>query len=389
MVVFSSYPSDPRPRRVVEALLEEGMTVDLVCLKDDTKRNMQVDGRLRLFRIPVKHTRGGVLSYLYQYSAFIAISAWIFASRSILRRYSMIYVHNMPDVLVLSAIVPRLLGARVILDQHDPMPELMMTIFGLGENSRGVRILRRLERWSTACVHQVIEVNAACKRLVSSRSCSPEKISVVMNSPDGAIFPFRPADPAMGSDRRANGRFRIMYHGSLVERNGLDLAVDALARLHRFVCSAELMVYGHRTSYLDQVMEGVRRRGLSGSVHYLGPKTLEELVEAIAHSDVGVIPNHRNPFSDINTPTRIFEYLSLGTPVIAPRTAGIQEYFDEESLFFFEAGNAEELAAQLHACHADPDRAVQMTKRAQRVYLDHTWSAERETLVRLVARLLN
>lgn len=35
----------------------------------------------------------------------------------------------MPDLLVLAAIVPKLLGARIILDLHDPMPELMMTIF--------------------------------------------------------------------------------------------------------------------------------------------------------------------------------------------------------------------------------------------------------------------
>ena len=30
MVVFSSYPADPRPRRAVETLLKEGMTVDLI-----------------------------------------------------------------------------------------------------------------------------------------------------------------------------------------------------------------------------------------------------------------------------------------------------------------------------------------------------------------------
>ncbi len=49
------------------------------------------------------------------------------------RRYDLVYVHNMPDILVASALVPKLLGAKVILDQHDPMPELMMTIFGLDQ----------------------------------------------------------------------------------------------------------------------------------------------------------------------------------------------------------------------------------------------------------------
>ena len=34
MVVFSLYPADPRPRRAAEALLKEGMQVDLICEGD-------------------------------------------------------------------------------------------------------------------------------------------------------------------------------------------------------------------------------------------------------------------------------------------------------------------------------------------------------------------
>jgi hypothetical protein len=33
--------------------------------------------------------------------------------------------------------------------------------------------------------------------------------------------------------------------------------------------------------------------------------------------DLGVIPEHHNAFTEINTPTGIFEYLALGKPVIA------------------------------------------------------------------------
>ena len=58
----------------------------------------------------------------------------------------------MPDVLVFSAIVPKLLGAKVVLDLHDPMPELMQTIFKLPEESFSVVVLKRLEKWSiTVC----------------------------------------------------------------------------------------------------------------------------------------------------------------------------------------------------------------------------------------------
>ena len=126
----------------------------------------------------------------------------------------------------------------------------------------------------------------------------------------------------------------IMYHGSLVERNGLDLAADALAKVRGTIPNVELRIYGQRTPFLDAVMNKIRDEGLSDRTHYLGPKTLEELVHEIEECDVGVIPNHRSAFSDINTPTRIFEYLALGKPLIAPRTPGIQDYFSQDSLCF-------------------------------------------------------
>jgi glycosyltransferase involved in cell wall biosynthesis len=385
MVLFSSYPSDPRPRRAAEALLKEGMSVDLICLSDEKALSREVSRALDIRRIPISLRRGGAVSYLYRYAAFILVSAGILAMRSFKRRYDLVYVHNMPDVLVLSALVPKAMGARVILDLHDPMPELMTTIFNLPHDSKRVRLIRRLERWSMAYANAVITVNIACKRIFASRSCRPEKISVVMNSPDEGIFPF--LTPHSSARARSN-RFVIMYHGSLVERNGLDLAVDAFARVRKSVPAAELKIYGRRTPYLEGVMDQVRNLGLLDSVHYLGPRSLEDLVQEIEDCDVGVIPNKRNAFTDINTPTRIFEYLALGKPVIAPRTPGIQDYFGPESLFFFESGDSEELAEKIEYVAFHASEAMEAAKRGQQVYQSHAWHQERQTLVDLVAEVL-
>jgi len=45
---------------------------------------------------------------------------------------------------------------------------------------------------------------------------------------------------------------------------------------------------------------------LEDCVHYLGPKSLEDLIREIEECDVGIIPNHRSAFAETNTPTRIF-----------------------------------------------------------------------------------
>jgi len=336
----------------------------------------------------LKRQRGSKLGYVGQYVTFLLASFFYLASRSLTRRYDLVHVHNMPDVLVFSALIPRLLGAKVLLDLHDPMPELMMTIFGLERKSRAVRLLCWLEKRSMACAHAVLTVNIACKRIFSSRSCSPDKISVVMNAPDESIFALRDpssaAVPASGSEKP----FVIMYHGSLVERHGLDIAVTALGLIKSSIPKAELRVYGRSTAYLEKTLNSVTDPALRTSIHCLGGKDLPQIAEAIRECDVGVIPNQRNVFTELNTPTRIFEYLALGKPVIAPRTAGIRDYFNDDSLIFFELGNALDLAQKIEYVFHHPEEAGQIAKRGQRVYLAHTWSEERRTLVNLTGELL-
>ena len=172
-----------------------------------------------------------------------------------------------------------------------------------------------------------------------------------------------------------------MYHGSLVERNGLDLAVEALALAREKMPKAELRVFGPRTPFLERVMETVQAKGMQDIVHYLGPRRLEELVHEIEACDVGVIPNQRNPFTDINTPTRIFEYLAIGKPVIAPNTLGIRDYFDEKSLVYFEPGDAPSLAKQMENVYSHRNELSQIACKGQEIYLAHTWEQERKTLL--------
>lgn len=386
MVVFSPYPADPRPRRAIEALRNEGAHIELICEADgDAPKHESFDG-LEVQRIPIRHIRGGAISYAYQYSTFILMSAAIFAWRTLRRPYDLIYVHNMPDILVISGLIPKLFGAKLILDQHDPMPELMRTIFNMDEGSLGVRVIRRLERWSIARANLIITVNEACRRIFSTRSCKAEKIGVVMNSPDESMFPFRAASSY--PVRNPGEPFVMMYHGSLVERNGLELAVDALEKIRDSVPEAELRVFGKSTPYLQHVMNKVQKLGLDSRVHFMGPRSLEKLAGEIESCDVGVVPNQRNTFTDINTPTRIFEYLALGRPVIAPGTQGVQDYFGPESLVFFDAGNATDLANKMAIVASDPENAMQIAERGQKIYLAHSWQQERETLVGLVAGLL-
>jgi glycosyltransferase involved in cell wall biosynthesis len=387
MATFSNYPADPRPRRAVDALLEAGLQVDLVSLCEPNQRAREKIGALNIWRVPIAHRRGGKLSYVLEYSAFISAASAVFAGRLLKRRYDLVHIHNMPDILVLSGLIPKAFGAKIILDMHDPMPELMGTILNRSESTLAVRLLKKLEKWSMARADSVITTNDAFQRIFASRSCDATKLGIVMNSPDEKIFSLN-GEESSSEDNARNSGFNVMYHGSLVERNGADLAVEAFAKVHQKLPDSRLFIYGKETPFLEKVLQSAEQLGVAASVKYCGAKTLDGVVRAIDDCDVGIIPNPRSSFTEINMPTRIFEFLARGKPVIAPRTRGICDYFPERSLLFFEPGSSDDLARQIAYVFSHPAEVREIVSRGQEVLRSHAWAVEKQRYLQIVSDLL-
>ena len=385
ILLYSYYPADPRPRRAAEALAACGMEVDLLCLreKEDEPRTEKING-VNVWRLPMQRRRDSKLVYLSQYGRFLASAFSFLTRRGVKRAYHLVHVHNMPDILVFAALIPKMLGAGVILDLHDPMPELMMSIYGLKADHWLVRALRTFERWSLAFADLAFTPNVAFKDLFISRSCQPEKMKIVMNSPEQSIFNPDNPDTANNADSAGSSpaEFRIMHHGSIVHRHGIDLLVKALAKVRDRIPGVRLDIYGSRTPFLDDVIEVAKACGVADIVHYHGAQPQQAIARAIQECHLGVVPNRRSAFTEINFPTRLFEYLSMHRPVIAPATRGIQDYFGKEEILLFEPDNVDDLAEKIFWASQNPAVMDDYVKRGIAVYRGHLWQEERAQFVK-------
>jgi glycosyltransferase involved in cell wall biosynthesis len=295
----------------------------------------------------------------------------------------------MPDVLVFSALVPKARGAKIILDLHDPMPELMMSIYDLGAERHFVRWLKRLEKLSISFADLILTPNKAFQELFISRGCPSEKIQIIMNSPEGDIF--HPAESGALTQATANGEkpFKIMYHGLIAERNGLDTAIEAISRLRSEIPTLEFHIFGDRTPYMNKVDAQVQKLGLQSCVHYHGYQSQTEIAKSIRSIDLGIIPNRRSPFTEINMPTRIFEYLAMDKPVVVPNTRGIRDYFGAESAFFFEPGDPLSLGDAILDVYRNPQKVDSIVARGRTVYEAHRWEMHRVQFLNQVSVLLS
>lgn len=385
MVVYSYYPADPRVRREAEALQATGKQVDVICLKGVSENKEEVVSGVRVYRLPVTRSRAGKLKYLWEYASFILAA---FSRLNILHcrnRYKIVHVHNMPDILVFSAILPKLTGTRIILDLHDPMPEVFMAKYAVDRTHGLIRVLSFLEQTSIKFSDFVLTPNKAFYELFIARGCPAEKIQIIMNSPQEDVFA---AQGVSRKTRKRSGKqFVLMYHGTIVERNGLDTALRAAALISPQVPGLKFHVYGEG-DYLGRFLDLVRELQLEKIIEYHGHVPLEQIAEAIRSIDVGIIPNKSNPFNNINFPTRIFEYLSMGKMVIAPRTRGIADYFAAEALNFFEPGNVEDLARVIMDIYSHPEEQKEKLHKGMMVYKAHRWALEKGKLISIVDTLL-
>lgn len=385
MVVFSSYPLDVRVRREAEAITAAGFKVDVLCRTSRGELSKEDVRGVTTYRIKLDRKRSGKTAYLWEYFYFFMWAFWKVSVLNLTKRYRIVHVHNMPDFLVFTSIVPKIFGAKVILDLHDPMPELFTSIFKTSQQSKMYKILLKIEKLSIWYSDAVLTPNISFKNIFISRSCSSEKVNIIMNSPDENVFKYF---DNTNRDEPIASNYVLMYHGAIIEQHGLDIGLKAVALLKDRIPNIKLIIFGDG-NYLPYAKKIIDEQNLKGFVEIKGSVINDEIAKFIPQIDLGIIPNRSNLFTQLNFPVRIFEYITYKKAVVVPRTQGIKDYFDENAIYFFEPGNIQDLSETIYRIYQSKNEVQQVINKSYDVYRQYTWRSQKENLIKLVTELVN
>src|SRR5688572_8324413 len=114
-IVRHAYYPDTHVRRDAETLARMGWDVSVVVLTRPGQPRRETLNGVRVYRLPVRHVRGSALRYFWEYIAFLTLAFLTLSALHLRRRLQVVEVDNMPDVLVFSALLPKLTGARILL----------------------------------------------------------------------------------------------------------------------------------------------------------------------------------------------------------------------------------------------------------------------------------
>ena len=318
-------------------------------------------------------------TYAWRLLRFLVVSSIYMARLQRRHQYDLIHVHNVPDFLVFAAWIPKLMGAKLILDIHDIVPEFFASKFSTKARNGYVRLLKSVEKASMAFADHVIVSNHLWHEKLIARSVSREKSSVFLNHVDLAQFYRR-------RRTRHDDKFIIMFPGSFQWHQGLDIAIEAFARVKNEVPNAELHFYGGGSTKEDLVRLA-KRLGLNGSVKFCGGVSHDEVAGVIANADLGIVPKRADSFGNEAYSTKIMEFMSQGVPVVVSRTKIDMFYFDDSVVKFFESGNADAMADAMLQVIKDPAMRDALIAKGFEYVARHSWDQKRKEYLDLVDSL--
>jgi glycosyltransferase involved in cell wall biosynthesis len=361
------YPIQTTLRRNVAELLAQGVAVDLICLTPRLSWAAQHAGQpgLRIYGVPMRTRRTHALWYPVHYVGFFV---WAFTLASMLalrHRYQVVQVDNTPDFLIFTALVPRLRRMRVVLFVMELMPELTAARLAVQAGAFPVRVTAWLERVAVSLADHVITVSEPCRRILVERGLAPAKVTVVPNSHSVAgLLPTVPTRPPF-----------LVIQTTLIERYGVHLAIRALAELGSKWPDLTLQVLGEGEAQ-SSLVELAAGLGLSRRVVFSGRYLpWDEMIDRVRQATIGIVPILADGYGELVLPNKILEFAALGIPTVCSRLLGIEEHFPDNSLAYFEPGDARGLAAQVDRLLANPDDAQRQARTARMAMAALAWES--------------
>ncbi len=383
MISYSDYRTDNRVIRYAEALTERGDTVDVLSIKWDSRLPaVEAIGRVQVHRIQERYGKNekSKSGHLWPLLRFW-LRACVYLTRQHLhQRYDLIHVHNIPDFLVFAAWLPKLTGAKIILDVHDVVPEFYASKFKLEPHSFGVNALKKVERISARFADHVIISNHLWHKMFVARSVPEANCSVFINNVNQGIFYRR--EPI-----RRQGHPVILFPGGLQWHQGLDIAIRAMAKVGEKIPAAELHIYG-AGNMKDELVTLTRQLGLTETVRFFDPLPVEQIAEVMANADLGVVPKRADSFGNEAYSTKIMEFMSLGVPVVVSSTKIDRFYFNDSIVRFFESGNADALADALLEMLSNAPLRQRMVAAALDYAAQNSWNVRKNDYLELVDSLI-
>jgi glycosyltransferase involved in cell wall biosynthesis len=280
-------------------------------------------------------------------------------------RYDVVHAHE--ESVFWCRFLKPIFRFRLIYDMHSSLPQQLEN-FKFTTSRLLIGTFKTLEDSCLKTASAVITICPDLRDYVLKIGVDPDRHLLIENSifDDVRVQATGPAQSSVAaheSVRFSSGEPVILYAGTFEAYQGLEILVEAFAKVARRLPEARLLLVGGTHEQVRKIRQLADTLGLRDACMLTGqvPKTA-----AIAYTrSAQVLVSPR--IHGTNTPLKIYEQLASGRPLVATRIWSHTQVLDDSVCFLVDP-NAESLAEGLVAALTEPASAAQRASNAMALY---------------------
>ena len=290
-----------------------------------------------------------------------------------------VHFHD-PDLLL---VTPLLGSYRLIYDCHERNAPAMLTKFWLPKP------LRRPFSLLTSLLEPAL-ANRVDAIILVDDSQTPtfqktgKPLFLVRN------FPLMTLDT---SHRSNNAGKKAIHVGAHAESRGCRVMIEAIQLVARQITGAKLLLVGpfNHSPYEAEIRKMIADRGLENTVEMIGEVPYTDIPDWIGRASVGLVAIQPVLQHQGGIPTKMFEYMASGIPVIAgdiPPTRRFMASLD--CGFLVEPAAPQEYAAAIAHLFTHPEEGRRLGENGRKAVVErYNWNQEAQKLLSAYAFLQN
>ena len=364
MLLTYPFRPDPRVLREARSLSKHGLKVKLIAWdRDGDLPKVANEHGIEVIRLGPRSPYRSVGKILWRLPRF-----WLralCASRKM--EFELVHCHDF-DTLPIGLAIGRLRGTPVLFDAHEIYSAMIRKDIG-GFS----RIVWRLERMMSRCADDIITVNDALAKSLSTEGKPLPKI--VMNSPDTSVL-----EGANAADIRSRYNlkgFVLSYLGSLEPGRFVQEMIGSVEPSGKVT----LAIGG------DGTMKPVAEKASleNPSIKFLSTLDTDEALRVTCASDlVMVMLDPTNPNYKISTPVKVLDAMACGRPVVISEGLDMANKVKEIGCGFVIPYDKEAFKATISKAMISPEMLREMGRKGKE-YFEKELSWERSEVELLKA----
>lgn len=310
-------PEDRRVFQEMETMSRNGFAVFAVAPGKSGQKKFETIEGMKIWRYPQAPQANGIFGYLFEYVYSFSCSFYLALKIHAKERYQAIHISNPPDFFFPIGAFMKLFGVKYIFDQHDLMPEMSEAKFNSGAKSLMRRILLLSEKLALRFSDVHITTCESGKCLVQKRNEFSAKTFIVRNAVDLSKV-YGNTTPKDELKEISGFKHVCAYLGVMGFQDGLDKLLESISYIVNDKGRTDIgFVLMGDGDALSEIKKTSLEFGIADQVFFAGWADSETISKYLNASDLGLMPEPKNSYTNNSLHNKVMEYMAHGLPIVS------------------------------------------------------------------------